>query len=194
MPTAAEAFWAGGGSSEGKKGPWAVLRINDKVFPGVSSEDDPGACVVQLQGGVRYRIDSQKVKGKSGHRLVSEAYEPTVVHAMVRVYNAAQWAAYRAYFPTINPKLKTNYRKAYRASHPYLDLYSISSVYINEATFPTEADGRMVREVRLSLMEVFDLRNDGAKAVKPTDPAASLNIIKPFQNVDGQVDVEPRRP
>lgn len=194
MPTAAEAFWAGGGSSEGKKGPWAVLRINDKVFPGVASENDPGACTVQIQGGVRYRIDSQKVKGKSGHKLVSEAYEPTPVYGLVRIYNEAQWAAYRAYFSTINPKLKANYRKAYRASHPVLDLYSVTTVYINEATFPADADGRMVREVRLTMTEVFELRNDGAKSVKPTDSAAALNIVKPFQNVDGQVDVEPRRP
>ena len=43
----------------------------------------------------------------------------------------------------INPKLKANQRRAYRAQHPVLDVYLISTVYISHATFPEEADGRI---------------------------------------------------
>lgn len=188
------AFWSGGGDDEGRLGLWAVMRLADQYFPGRDSLDDPGVCPVEISGEVRYRIDSQKPKGKSGHRLVVEGYEPTKCSAKVLIYTEAQWAAYVAYFPTINPKLQENRRRAFTAEHPFLAAYGIREVFINEATFPTPSHSRFVREVRLSLWEVWDVRGSGEGSVpKQTDTYAPPVIPEGMAAAPvGTVSEEPR--
>ena len=199
MSAAAAAFWGGGGDWEGKIGPWAALKLDDLWFPGVGDLGSPGVCPVRIAGEVKYRIDSQKPKGKSGHKLVTEGYEPTKCVGEVRIYTAEQWAAFRAYLPEINPKLRSNNGRAYRARHPYLQAYDLSNVYINEITFPDEHDGRMVRMVKLSLWEVFGVQDlSASKTVKSTDGEIP-DVIPEGRGIggpqpQGTVFVEPRRP
>lgn len=104
-------FWSGGGQFEGKLGPWSTLLLEGKIFPGADSYDDPRACPVEVMGELKYRIDSQKIKGHDGHRLVADGYEPTKCTARVRIYTAAQWAAFQAYLPTISPKIPRTRQK-----------------------------------------------------------------------------------
>ena len=73
-------FWDGP-PGPGRLGPWSTLILGGQVFPGADGPDDPRACAVRLKGAVRYRIDSQKVKGGSGHKLVTEGYDPTQLTA-----------------------------------------------------------------------------------------------------------------
>lgn len=196
MSDAAAAFWGGGGEFEGRLGPWSVLILDEQVFPGVNGWDQPGACPVTISGPVGYRIDDQKVRGKDGHKLVVTAYEAAKLTATVKIYTSVQWEAFCAYLPRINPKIKENERRAFRVSHPDLRAFQINQVYINQITLPEEHDGRMVKVVKMTLWEVFDLRAKSSTAKpKQTDPAAGrVKVDQPFQNVDGQVFVEPRNP
>lgn len=180
-------FWAGRRGSR-DLGPWSTLILDGQVFPGADSATDPRACAVRLRGGVRYRIDSQKVKGQSGHKLVSEGYEPTQISAEVRIWRPEQWLAFVSYLPYINPKVQGNQRRARSAEHPFLSAYGISSVYINEIHLPEEGEHRFLRTVKLNLWEVFDIRSgdaDKAKTVKPTDGDYNGAVREEFRGVEG---------
>lgn len=180
-------FWAGDPGSAAL-GTWSTLIMDGQVFPGADGPDDRRACAVRLRGGVRYRIDSQKVKGQSGHKLVSEGYEPTQITAEVRIWRPEQWLAFVQYLPFINPKVQGNQRRARGVEHPFLSAYGISTVYVNEIHLPEEAEHRFIRTVRMNLWEVFDIRTgagDGAKTVKPTDGDYSGGVRQEFRGVEG---------
>lgn len=190
------AFWGGGGPYEGRLGPHSTLRLDGDIFPGVKSWDDPGACPVEIDSGeLMYRIDVQRVKNKGGHRLVVEGYQPTPINAKVKIVTPAQWAAYRAYLGKISPKLQPEKRHAFLVDHPILTPHGIRSVYINRLSFPREAESRMIKEVTLTMWEAFDLdeKAGGGKVISAADDSG-IKVAQPFQNVDGQVDVEERSP
>lgn len=178
-------FWDGP-PGPGRLGPWSTLILGGQVFPGADGPDDPRACAVRLKGAVRYRIDSQKVKGGSGHKLVTEGYDPTQLTAEVRMWRNEQWLAFIAFLPFINPKVQGNLRRSFSAEHPYLAAYGISSVYINEIHMPEEGEHRMIRVVRLNLWEVFDLKTEGsgggAKTVQQAD--SSEAVADEFQDLE----------
>ena len=239
-------FWSGGGQWEGKLGPWSTLKLDGLVFPGVKDASDPGACPVEITGEVRYAIDRKKIKGHDGHKLTAEGFEPTKCVATVKIYSEAQYAAFRAYLPTISPKIprsrpkvdskgkvvtkdvivstsaRTNstpqnltdqhittipqvpvtkkvpviesYRPAFAAEHPWLNDYGIGKVYINEISFPSDGDGRMIRVVKMSLWEVFDIKKGGGSVVKQSDiPDLSISEAR-VDLPPGTVAVEPNHP
>lgn len=162
------AWWAGGGNYEGKLGPWSTLSLDGRVFPGVSGYDDPRAWgLISISGNVNYRIDPQKVKGSSGHRLNVEGYTPTPLQITMRCWNAPQWAAYTAYLSQISPKVKTNKLRRYRVLTPILAAYQISEIFIHDISLPKDAQDRFVHDVTLTVLEVWDLHpGTGAKTIK----------------------------
>lgn len=190
-------FWAGGGPSEGKIGVWAVIKIGGLWFPGQTSIGSPGVIPVVIEGmELEYRIDSQRVKGKGGHKLVVDGYKPTPFTVRGRITTAVQWRAYKFYLPKISPKLHENLQRAYDIEHPTASAYGIRSVFINKMTAPEEADGRMVRDVKLTMWEVFGLTGKGnGKTVAQTD--AVPGVIKEgliSGAPQGTVSIEKRRP
>lgn len=197
LGTAADtaAFWGGGGPREGKLGPWSTLRLDGDIFPGVKTWDDPGACPVEIDSGeLQYRIDVQRIKKADGHRLVVDGYQPTPFTAKVKIYTPAQWAAFKAYLSKISPKLQPQRLRSFLADHPILTAYGINSVYINRVTFPKDAESRMIKEIGLTMWEMFDIKEGGGKTISAGGVDESgLQTAPPFTAV-GQVAAEERSP
>lgn len=163
------AWWGRPGNTyEGKLGPWNTLVLDGKVFPGADDYNDPRACSVRLSGRVRYRLDIQRAK-KGGHKIVVEGYQPEPLTFVAKFWRAEQWAAFEALMPDINPKLKSNKRRAYSASCAVLNTYKIDQIYLNDIEFPQDGEHRMIQVVRLHGMEVFDIQGAAPKKVAQTD-------------------------
>lgn len=78
-----------------------------------------------------------------------------------------------------------SYRPSYTAEHPWLAMYGITRVYINEITFPEESDGsRMIRAVKMTMWEVWDIKKPTGAAVHQTDGV--VNVEASFQGAPGQ--------
>ncbi len=178
-------WWAGGGQREGKLGPWSTLLLDGLVFPAVlRGYDDPGACgMLPPKGNLRYRVDSQKVRGQSGHKLNVEAYEPARLVLTFRLWRAEQWAAFRAFLPQISPRNKNTKAapRRFRVSHPVLAVYGISEVFIHDIALPSEADSRFVQEITMEVIEVWDLKDTGTKTVKQANGQFQGLVAAPFK-------------
>lgn len=181
-------FWAGGGVHEGRLGPWSTLLCDGQVFPGASGYNDLRAvALMSIDGNLRFRIDSQKVRGRSGHKLNVEAYEPTPIRFTVRLWRAQQWAAFQAYLPQVSPKLQANTREKlaklhrYRLQHPVLSAYGLSEFFLHDVALPKDADGRMVKDVTFEALEAWDLKPTGVKTVKQGSPNFAGLIASAFK-------------
>jgi hypothetical protein len=111
--TEANDFWAGGGTYEGKLGPWAVMRLNGRWFPGQTNIDSVGVIPVFIDDGEKsYKEDKQKVRGLHGHRQIYNGYVAARFVVRCRIMTPAQWAAFKAYLPVIDPEIRSSQYKA----------------------------------------------------------------------------------
>lgn len=111
--TEANDFWAGGGTYEGTLGPWAVMRLNGRFFPGQTNIDSAGVIPVFIDDGKKaYKEDKQKVRGQHGHRQVYNGYIAARFLVRCRIMTPAQWSAFKAYLPEIDPEIRSSQFKA----------------------------------------------------------------------------------
>lgn len=168
---------------------WNTILLGGKVFPGVASREDAGACIcIPTSARARYGIDRQKVQtetpaerkarvAKKGpepppvHRLISEGYTPGPVALKVGMWRREQYDAYRAYLPTINPRLKENLLRALPIDHPDLTDLGITSIFINDVPIPEWDSTWGLRWVEIGAHEIFDpspKSSNVAQTIKPT--------------------------
>lgn len=146
------------------------------------------------------KIPRQRQKVVNGKPQVQTVTKKLLGLPSAPIVTNADGSTYR--YPTgATTPVMESYRPSFEASHPWLAAYGIGRVYINEISFPEEADGRMVRVVKMSLWEVFEVKTSGKGSTSNTVKATGgPGVVDPFINgqlVDqpqGTVAAEPNHP
>lgn len=184
-----DSFWAGGGSAEGKLGPWNTITLDGRVFPDADGYEDPRACAVRVSGeAIHYEIDKQKAHGKSGQRFGVGGYAPQPFVLEVRIWRPEQWAAYKAYISVIAPTTRDGKHKAHLIDHPFLSAHGINQVKVLSVPFPEEASHRFLRTIKLRVQHVLDIKEKSKKrVVKQVDINESNTKLDPPFDFDKSV-------
>ena len=98
--------WTEPGEDDGKLNVWSTCKIDGKWFPGVGDLKDAGACIAIPKATRSLVTDKLRSLGKNNTRQIHHGYAAAEIDIEVRMWTPAQWQAFKAYLPQIDPARK----------------------------------------------------------------------------------------
>jgi hypothetical protein len=159
-----------------------TVQLDGVVFP---SKDAP-MFLKSLSGSVGFDIDRRQRKNRSGRKKTSTGAKSPQWTMVFEIFCAAQYTAWQAILPQINPHLAANRLKTRKVYHPFLADFEISQGTIHRIDFPQWTEG-LKADVTLYFEEVAAPDIDSKVNLKATnDPNVNVVAIdKDFASDDG---------
>lgn len=144
-PSSSEPFWDTEGLPEELSPPsaWDVVLFAGKPTPGIA--------VVSGRNGVS--LDKKKSPGTDGATITALGYEPAEVDIAIRIWTAAQWAAWQQLRPVLTARPNKGKPQPLQVYHPALADAGIRSLYVREIGLPRDIQPKGTKEILIRCSE-----------------------------------------
>ena len=150
---------------------WDTAYLAGKQLPGV----------VAVKGKTSRKIDIKNSPGSDGATITALGYEPAEIDITLRMWTPAQYIAWQAMLPDIQPKMGKPPASPLDLAHPGANSYGIKAVIIKNVSIP-DIDDKQIATVTISCIQWLTAKKVGtqtAKTSKGPDTPLVSNIPPP---------------
>ena len=129
--------------------------------------------LAQVTGSDGRELDIKKAKGVNGATITDNGSDVEDVNIVLTIWTRAQWKAFQAIVPQINPSNTKTKKSPKDIVHPILNLFEIRRVYIQKISLPQPSRLKGAMEVTIACK---------GWRPEPKNPASTTNTAKKSDN------------
>jgi len=151
---------------------WDTAWLAGKQLPGV----------VSVKGKTSRKIDIKNSPGSDGATITALGYEPAEMDITLRMWTPAQFVAWQAMLPDIQPKMGKPPAAPLDLAHPGANSYGIKAVIIKNVSIP-DVDDKQIATVTITCIQWLTAKKVGtqtAKTAKGPD-LTQVPLVAPVQ-------------